>query len=203
MKNIQIKNFHIPTFLLESIQLENEIDQTEKLLAHLSAKMSRLKEDAQMLDVINETIKQFQLIIPKAHPEIKDNPVAKELLEGLHIANFKSFNELMELMAEILFRIYFSEGKDKVFDCKDASYFDRKRCQVLAANGIFITEKWMGQLVRCLNAKNAEEDMILHNLTPEWLWPKCFKMLLELYKLTQEAINKTENGKTTDTRQQQ
>lgn len=202
MKNIQIKNFHIPTFLLESIQLENEIDHTEKLLTHLSAKMTKLREESKMLDIINETIKQFQLILPKAHPEISDNTVAKEMLEELHIANFDTFNELMEMMAEILFRIYFSEGKDKIFDCKDKDYFDRKKCQALAANGIFITEKWMGQLVRCLNAKNAEEDMILHNLTPEWLWPRCFKMLLELYKLTQEAINKTEHGKTT-TRQQQ
>lgn len=203
MKNIKIKNFHIPTFLLESLQLENEIDQTEKLLAHLSAKMTRLKEEAQMLDIINETIKQFQLIIPKAYPEISGNIVAKEMLEDLHIANFESFDELIELMAEILFRIYFSEGADRIFDKKNADYFNRKKCQALAANGIFLTEKWMGQLVRCLNAKNAEEDMILHNLTPEWLWPKSFKMLLELYKLTQEAINNNENGKTTDTRQQQ
>ena len=190
MKNIQIKNFHIPTFLLETLQLENEINETEKLIAHLSAKMTRLKEEAQMLDVINETIKQFQLIVPKAHPEIKDNTVVKEMIEELHIANFESFDELMELMAEILFRIYFSEGEDKVFDKKYKEYFDRKKCQALAAQGFFITEKWMCQFVRCLNAKEANEDMILHNLTPEWLWPRCFRMLLELYKLTQESINK-------------
>lgn len=189
MKNIQIKNFHIPTFLLESIQLENEIDQTEKLLAHLSAKMTRLKEEGKMLDIINETIKQFQLIVPKAHPEINDNPVAKEMLEELHIANFESFDDLTALMAEILFRIYFSEGEDKVFDKQDADYFDRKKCQALVANGIFLTEKWMGQLARCLHEKKAEADMLLHNLTPEWLWPKSFKMLLALYKLTQENIN--------------
>jgi hypothetical protein len=190
MKTIQIKNFHIPTFLLESLQLESEINETEKLIAHLSAKMTRLKEEAQMLDVINETIKQFQLIVPIAYPEISDNSVVKEMLEELHIANFESFDELMELMAEILFRIYFSEGEDKVFDKKYKEYFDRKKCQALEAQGIFITEKWMGQLVRCLNAKEASEDMILHNLTPEWLWPRCFKLLLELYKLTQESINK-------------
>ncbi len=190
MKDMQIKNFHIPTFLLETLQLENEITETEKLIAHLSAKMTRLKEEAQMLDVINETIKQFQLIVPKAHPEIKDNTVVKEMIEELHIANFESFDELMELMAEILFRIYYSEGEDKVFDKKYKEYFDRKKCQMLAAQGFFITEKWMYQFVRCLNAKEANEDMILHNLTPEWLWPRCFRMLLELYKLTQESINK-------------
>lgn len=189
MKNIKIKNFHIPTFLLETLQLEVEINETEKLIGDLSAKMTRLKEEAQMLDVINETIKQFQAILPKAYPQIDSNPVVKEMIEELHIANFESFDELMEMMAEILFRIYFSEGEDKVFDKKYVEYFDRKKCQRLAAQGIFITEKWMGQLVRCLNAKDANEDMILHNLTPEWLWPRSFRMLLEIYNLTKESIN--------------
>lgn len=190
MKNILKKNFHIPTFLLESIQLENEISATEKLLEHLSKKMTRLKEEAQMLDVINETIKQFQTILPKAYPQLSNNPVAKEMLENLHLANYESFDDLMELIAEILVRIYFSEGEDKVFDVKDASFFDRKKYQSLAAQGIFIPEEWLEQLVRCLSAKSANEDMLLHNLTPEWLWPRAFRLMLELYKLTEESINK-------------
>lgn len=188
MKNIQIKNFHIPTFLLETLQLENEINETELIIAHLSAKMNRLKEEAEMLEVINETIRQFQLIVPKAYPQIHNNPVVKEMIEELHIANFESFDELMELMAEILFRIFFSEGEDKVFDPKNPKYFNRKKCELLAAQGIFLTAKWMSQFVRCLNEKDAKEDMILHNLTPEWLWPRCFRLMLELYKLTGEAI---------------
>ncbi|MBS1636840.1 MAG: hypothetical protein JST26_13065 [Bacteroidetes bacterium] len=188
MKNIQIKNFHIPTFLLETLQLENEINETELIIAHLSAKMNRLKEEAEMLEVINETIHQFQSLIPKAFPQIHNNPVAKEMIEELHIANFESFDELMELMAEILFRIFFSEGEDKVFDPKNPKYFNRKKCELLATQGIFLTAKWMSQFVRCLNAKDAKEDMILHNLTPEWLWPRCFRLMMELYKLTGEAI---------------
>lgn len=197
MKNVQIKNFHIPTFLLESLQLENEINETEKLLAHLNAKMTRLEEESKILVLIMEAIKQFQVIVPIAYPQVENNRVVKQMIADLHMANFTSIKDLMELMRGILFRIFFSEGEDKVFAKTDPAYFDWKKYKAITRNGIFIPRKWMQQLVICLNAKDANQDMILHNITPEWLWPCSFRMMIELYKLTGEAIKTNANGKDT------
>lgn len=196
MKNIKIKNFHIPTFLIETLQLEEEINLLGLLTANVNQKMEKLKEQSQMLDVINIAIKQFQIIVPKAYPKEAGMPVVKFLLSELHIQNFDSLREFKEQLAEILFRIYFSEGEDKIFDPADVDFFDSEKCELLAAQGIRIPQKWVNQFLRCLNAKEAVEDMILHNLTPEWMWPKTFRLLIALYELTQESIkNKKDNGK--------
>jgi hypothetical protein len=196
MKNIKIKNFHIPTFLIETLQLEQEINLLGLLTDNVNHKMEKLKEQSQMLDVINEAIKQFKIIVPKAYPKEANMPAVKFLLSDLPIQNFDSLFEFKEQLAEILFRIFFSEGEDKIFDPADIDFVDYEKYLSLMAQEIQMPEEWADQLLICLNAKNANEDMLLHNLTPEWMWPKTFRLLIALYELTQESIkNKNEHGK--------
>lgn len=185
-----IKNFHIPTYLLETAQLEKELHGLEKITGHLENKVKKLKAQSQVIDCINKSIQHFQSIVPKAYPQVTQLPVVKSMLEELPVADFESYEDFKNLLAEILYRIYFSEGEDKVFDKSDADVFNETKCLALIQQGIRIPDQWLEQFVRCLTLNNAEEDMLLHTMTPEWLWPRCFRLLLELYNLTKETITK-------------
>lgn len=50
MKNTQIKNTLTANFLLERIQLENEISVTEQIIEHLNSKLTRLKKKAKSFE---------------------------------------------------------------------------------------------------------------------------------------------------------
>ncbi len=142
----------------------------------------------------NEIKEAFIKVIKEAYKIYFIAPAIKESVKDFLDKDFTSIDELKEDMSKILFRIYFSEGKDKVYDYNDKLKYDDAKCQALFDNGIFIPEEWLHQLVRCLVIKSAEEDMKLHNLTPEWLWSKCFRLLMELYQLTNQSINTIRNG---------
>jgi hypothetical protein len=191
MKNIKIKNFHIPTFLLETLQLENEINALGELTQHLEQKMEKLKEQSQMFDIMNEAIKQLRIIIPNAYPKEAATSVIQSMMNDLDIKNFESYREFKFELIELFFRLFFSEGEDKIFDTSDSDFFDGKKMDALIAQKIDIPDQWLNQFILCINVKHPNEDMILHTITPEWLWPKCFRLLLELYKITEESIKNT------------
>lgn len=184
MKNLSPKNFDIPAFLRETMLLETKINTIDSLAQHMTEEIEKELHTG----VIEEATKQFQVIIFKAHPELEGNPVTKNIIENLHTRTFKSFAEFRNYLAEILFRIYYSDGHEKVFDKHDPAYFDLEKFEALSARGYFITDKWMTQFIHCLDVKDAEEDMVLHSITPDWLWQRSVRMLLELYKLNQDAL---------------
>lgn len=188
MKSITIKTYHIPSFLIEEIQTKQEINFLEDQLKLSTLKLMRLKEKSRKWEIMMMAIIEFKRLIHICFPKQAQTPVIKAKLKRLEEADFESIEELNEFIASTLFCIFFSEGADKVFDLNDPDFFDDEKCQKLFDQEIYISEKWLNQFILCLNNKEANENMTLHNLTPEWLWSKCFHLFLELYKLTQESI---------------
>ncbi len=188
MKNISDKKNHIPSFLIEAIELEDQKIFLLKRIKTIIGKLETLNEIIMEKRTMLETMRLFPRLIQKCYPEQAQSVVIQKALKQLNELDFKSVEELKDFIAKVLFCIYFSKGKDRVFDLNDANFYDDEVCQKLFDQEIFIPEQWLEQFILCLNVKDAKEDMILHNLTPEWLWPRVFPMLMELYQLTQESI---------------
>jgi len=189
MKKTKVKTYHIPSFLLEAIELEVELEDIGQRIDAARLKMEKIKSDRQVHENLHIVPSLFKLLIHKCYPKEANSPLMEKALKGVHKREFKNIEELRDFIAAILFSIYFSEGKDKVFDLENPDFYDDEKCQALFDQEIYIPENWLDQLIRCLVMQDAKEDMILHNLTPEWMWPKCFKLLLELYSMTKESIN--------------
>ncbi|CAN5448308.1 hypothetical protein BH10BAC1_BH10BAC1_05940 [soil metagenome] len=164
--------------------------EEERIQKAKEAELNKIKSENPFFDIVQS----FTGAVKKAYPLHTHTIAISKVLEEFNAKTFLSVDELKEDMAKILFRIYFSEGKDKVYDFNKKNYYNDLKCQILFDNGIFIPEEWLHQLIRCLILRSAEEDMILHNLTPEWLWSKCFRLLMELYQLTNQSINTIRNG---------
>lgn len=187
MKNINIKTYHIPSFMIDAIELEVEVSLIKERIEHANLKLQSIENKKREYLMIIDAAMKFRSLVLKCYPQEAQTPVIKTQLEMLTEFDFESLEELGEFIATVLFAIYFSKGEDKVIDLHTKD-FDDEKCQKLFDQEIYIPQNWLDQFIRCLNKKNAQEDMILHNLTPEWLWPKCFTMLIELYKLTGESI---------------
>jgi hypothetical protein len=188
MKNLNIKTFHIPSFMIDAIELDVELDSLEQQIEAAKERMEIIKKKTQEYGIMLEAAAQFKTLIEKCYPKEARTPVIQSAIEKLLEMEFESTEELKNFIASTLFAIYFNKGRDKIFDLNDPRFFDDEKCQKLFDQEIYIPESWLDQFIRCLKEKNANEDMILHNLTPEWMWPKCFTMLIELYKLTGESI---------------
>lgn len=188
MKNLNIKTFHIPSFMIAAIELEVELDSLELQIETAKQRMEKIKAKTKEYEIMLVAAAQFKNLLLKCYPEECKTPVIQAALEKLDEMEFDSADELKNFIASTLFALYFNKGKDKLFDLHDPRFFDDEKCQKLFDQEIFIPENWLDQFIRCLLLKNASEDMILHNLTPEWMWPNCFKMLIELYNLTGESI---------------
>ena len=171
-------------------QLKNKSNYNRTILIILINKRTEdLKNEQAVLNHLQKMIIQnFIHIINKAYPVTMTAPSMVVAMNDLKIKKHKSMDELRDDISKILFRIYFSEGIDKVYDFYKKESYDDKKCQALFDNGIYLPEEWLEQLMRCLFIKKAEEDMILHNLTPEWLWSHCFRLLIELYELTKQQL---------------
>lgn len=189
MKKIKIKTYHIPTFLLEAIELEVELEDIGQRINAARLKMEKIKSDRLMHEKLRVVPSLFKLLIHKCYPKEASTPLMDNVLKEIPERKFDSITELQDFIAAVLFAIYFSKGEDKVFDLQNPDFYDDEKCQALFDQEIYIPENWLDQFIRCLVMQNANEDMILHNLTPEWLWPRCFTLLIELYNMTQEAIN--------------
>lgn len=186
MKNINIKTFLIPSFFIEAIELHREIDTLGEKLKSVSLQLEKHKAKIREWETVVEAIFEFRKIIQVVFPEEFKTPVIQTQFELMH--ENETITELKESIATILFILYFSKGEDKIFDLQNNDFFDDEKCQKLFDQEIYISENWLDQFIRCLKEKNANEDMILHSLTPDWMWPKCFRILLELYTLTQESF---------------
>jgi hypothetical protein len=112
----------------------------------------------------------------------------RKAVKEMYQKQYETTDELEGDIAKLLFRVFFSEGKDKVYDYNKLEFYNDKKCQALFDNGIYFPKEWLEQLVKCLVIKSPKEDMLLHNLTPEWMWAKVFKLLMELYQLTKLNI---------------
>jgi hypothetical protein len=190
MKNLKIKTFHIPSFMIDAIELELEVSSIKEKIEQAKLKLQAIKSKKREYLLICDAAMQFRSLILKCYPQESQTPVIKTQLEILTEFDFDSLKELGEFIATVLFAIYFSKGDDKVIDL-NTKLFDDEKCQKLFDQEIYIPESWLKQFIRCLNEKNANEDMLLHNFTPEWMWSKCFRMMLELYELTKEfQLNK-------------
>jgi len=170
---------------LKALAIEEERIQKAK-----EVELNKIKNENPFFDIVQS----FTAVVKKAYPLHTHTYSIGKALEEFKTKTFLSVDELKEDIAKILFRIYFSEGIDKVYDIKKKNYYNDKKCQSLFDNGIFIPEEWLHQLIRCLVLRSAEEDMKLHDLTPEWLWSRCFRLLMELYQLTNQSINTIRNG---------
>ena len=173
-------------------RLKNKSNQSNPcLIIYMNKKNWFLKSERIIKNIIQRTIIQnFSIAIHKAYPFIKSSPAMASVMNDLKRKTYKNMEELREDLSKILFRIYFSEGEYKVYDFYKKEYYDDKKCQALYDSGIYISKEWLDQLMKCLFVKKAGEDMALHNLTPDWLWSHCFRLLIELYELTKQSINK-------------
>lgn len=164
-------------------KIKNKSNHNRTVLIILVNKRTRyLKHEHAILKMLQKMIIQnFIHIINKAYPVIMTSPAMVSVMNNLKWKNHKSMEALREDISKILFRIYFSEGADKVYDFYKKEYYDDRKCQALFDNGIYLPEEWLNQFMKCLFIRRAEEDMILHNLTPDWLWSHCFRLLIELY----------------------
>ena len=187
MKNINIKTYHIPSFMIDAIELEVEVSSIKERIEQAKLKLQSIENKKRVHLLICDAAMRFRSLVLKCYPHESRTQVIKTQLERLTEFDFESLQELGEFIATVLFAIYFSKGDDKVIDL-NTKLFDDEKCQKLFDQEIYIPENWLDQFIRCLNEKNANEDMILHNLTPDWMWPRCFPMLLELYNLTQESF---------------
>lgn len=197
MKNNKIINFHIPTFLVETLKLENEINELELLTMTLNQKLKTLEEQSKVLNLMNETIAHFSFIAPLAFPQIAKMPVVKFLIDELSNRNYDSYIEFEENLSEILYRIFFSEGKDKVFDIEDIEYFNEEKFNALKDQGIRIPRQWLDHLILCFGNKDMQDVIDLHFMTPKWMWPKFEYFFTAIISSTIEFIKSKENGKGT------
>ncbi|MBI3518068.1 MAG: hypothetical protein HY062_01755 [Bacteroidetes bacterium] len=188
MKKTKVKTYQIPSFLLDAVELEAELEDIGQRLGTAKLKMDKIKRESQMHKKLHIAPCLFKLLIYKCYPKEYNSPLIENALKGLHEREFKNVEEVRDFIAAILFSIYFSEGEDKVFDLQNPDFYDDEKCQALFDQEIYIPENWLDQFINCLIMQDANEDMILHNLTPEWLWPRCFRLMMELYKMTDEAI---------------
>lgn len=188
MQDYKIKTYHIPSYMIEAMKLDMELEDINQRFNAIKAKLESIKKKKKEHDDLLLSASMFKLFIHKCYPKEIHSDLLKALWDQFNCQEIESMDELRDIIGAILFRIYFSKGEDKVFDLNDPDFYDDEKCQRLYDQEIFIPANWLDQFIRCLIKKNAEEDMILHNLTPEWLWPHCFTLLLELYKLTAESI---------------
>jgi hypothetical protein len=179
-------------YLEKAISEKGFLDIKINLLEKELKQMMKAREiEVRKIESINPfhpIIESVIEIFNKTYPLAFRSPAIQECMNDLYFKETKSLEELKEDISKILFRIYFSKGDDKVYDCINRDYYDDTKCQALFDNGIFIPEEWLHQFIRCLFMHSASEDMLLHNLTPEWLWPRCFPLLMELYQLTQTKL---------------
>ncbi len=167
-----MKNLNIKAQMFISALAEVCAKEIQAFAGKVNEASNLLKEEAEESRRQNEVIAQFKALIQKCHPDESQTPVIQESFKLLEKIDFKSISELRDEFDKILFQIYFSKGENKVFDLNDEKYYDDVKCQQLFDHKIYIPENWLDQFMRCLKEKNAGEDMILHNLTPGWMWPK-------------------------------
>lgn len=185
--NSDIKNerkAYLEKAISEKGFLDMKISLLEKELKQVTKARDLEVRKIESVNPFHPIIESVIDILNKTYPSAFRSPAIQECMNDLYFKEFKSFEELKEDIAKILFRIYFSKGADKVYDSLNKDYYDDIKCQALFDNGIYIPEEWLHQFIRCLCLRSSNEDMVLHNLTPEWLWPRCFSLLMELYTKT-------------------
>lgn len=139
-------------------------------------------------NIVHEIAVNFLELFYNAYSMCFISDSIKQAVKDIYNKEYETTDELEEDIAKLLFRVFFSQGEDKVYDYNKPEFYNDKKCQVLFDNGIYIPKEWLEQLVKCLVIQSPKEDMLLHNLTPEWMWAKVFRLLMELYQLTKLNI---------------
>ncbi|MCC6837243.1 MAG: hypothetical protein IT234_01780, partial [Bacteroidia bacterium] len=160
MKKANIKTIEIPSFLLEAIELEVELEDIGQRLKAAKLKMEKIKKESQVHEQLHLIPSLFQLFIYKCYPKEYDSPLIQNVFKELKAEKFKSIEELRDFIGAVLFCIYFSEGEDKVFDLQNPDFYDDEKCQKLFDQEIYIPENWIEQFMTCLVMRDANEDMI-------------------------------------------
>jgi hypothetical protein len=197
----QHNNFNLTDFLSKKERAEQLIT-TQKILAKTTnSLLDNLTEECKALDFMIEVVVEFQQLVRRSFQNLKQNPVAEKMLQDLSKQKYETCEELKAAIASILMRLLFSQGKLRLFSKHSPRFFNKRKYKALAQEGYYIPEEWVEQLMTCLSEKKAGEDMILHQLTPEWMWVKIGPLLLNLYSRTEEAIQNEnkQHGKTTHT----
>ncbi len=176
----------------------------DKTIRDLSTNIKKIKDlnAKKQFDIQSKIAKQglnfiardFLVLIRKAYGEYLPFPAISDSMIDMLNKNYTTQEELREDIAKLLMRIYFSQGRNKIYDLKKQATYNDLKCQALFDKGIFIPEAWLNQLIECLSVKSAKEDMKLHDLTPKWKWEKSYSFQMELYQLTNQFIQNITHG---------
>lgn len=166
-------------------QITNHQKQIEALSRIKEVELRFVKKP----NIVHEIAVNFLELFYNAYSIYFISESIKQAVKEIYNKEYETKDELEEDIAKLLLRVFFSEGKDKVYDYIKPEFYNDQKCQALFNNGIYIPKEWLEQLVKCLVIQSPKEDMRLHNLTPEWMWAKVFKLLMELYQLTKLNIH--------------
>ncbi len=163
--------------------LENKLSLAKQEKQEISVKLIRLEKYHNIVD-------DFCSVISKAYPEPFKKLSNAGLITKLYQKEYETFSAFKKDLAEILYRIFFSEGKDKLYDFKDVSFLNQKHQDKLFQQGIYISDAWIHQFIACLSEKALVKNIVLQQLTPEWLWTRTLRLFIHLSELTRQALTK-------------
>lgn len=163
--------------------LENKLSLAKKEKQEISFKLIRLEK-------YHTIVNDFSAVISKTYTEPFKKLSSTGLINKLYQKEYETLSEFKTDLTEILYRIFFSEGKDKIYDFNDLTFLNQKHKDKLIQQGIYISNAWISQFITCLSEKALVKNILLQQLTPEWLWSRTLRLFINLSELTRQALTK-------------
>lgn len=163
--------------------LENKLSLARHEKQEISLKLIRLEK-------YHTIVNDFSAVISKTYPEAYKKLISTGLINKLYQKEYETLSEFKTDLTEILYRIFFSEGKDKIYDFTDLTFLNQKHKDKLIQQGIYISNAWISQFIKCLSEKALVKNILLQQITPEWLWSRTLRLFIYLSELTRQALTK-------------
>ncbi len=195
METVKTNNHFERSQALKNQGIQNQIKGRE--ISYLETCLSLAKQE--QVNIRSKSIRLYeyhlvaddvQQIIFNAYPEAYKKLSDTGLFNQLYQKEYETFADFKIDLTGIFYRIFFSEGKDKIYDFNDLSFFNHKHQLKLVRQDICISDAWINQLVACLTSKSMAKNIALQQLTPEWLFARTLRLFVYLSKLTREDLVK-------------
>jgi hypothetical protein len=203
-----IQSFKLKIIKMETVKAINPVERSQALTNqsiqnHLKTKeISFLENQLTLAKQERESIQRqsirlyhyhlivddIQVIISKAYPEAYKKLSETGILNQFYQKEYETFASFKSDIEELFYRIFFSEGKDKIYDFKDLSFCNQKHKTKLAQQDILISGAWISQLVACLDSKSLSKNITLQQVTSEWLFSKTLRLFIALSELTRNDL---------------
>lgn len=193
METVKTKKHFERSQALQNQSIQDQLKGTE--ISFLETRLSQAKQE--QIKIRNKSVRLYeyhlvaddiQRIISKAYHEAYTKLSSTGLFNQLYQKEYETFTDFKIDLKEIFTRIFFSEGKDKIYDFKKLDFFNQKHQAKLEQQAISISDAWLNQLVACLRSKSLAKNIILQQLTPEWLFSRTLRLFVYLSELTREDL---------------